>query len=69
MRGRKRAFTVHLFPREQQELEHWRRSPTLRQGLARRGRLLLLLHQGQSLTAAARTVGFTVRNARNWAKR
>lgn len=69
MRGRKLSFTVQLFPREQQEVEHWLRSPTLRQGLARRGRLLLLLHQGQSLTAAARTVGFTLRNARKWAKR
>lgn len=69
MRGRKLSVTVRLFPREQQELEHWLRSPTLRHGLARRGRLLLLLHQGHSLTAAARTAGFTVRNARKWAQR
>jgi Helix-turn-helix domain len=69
MRGRKLSFSIRLYPREQQELEHWLRSPTLQQGLARRGRLLLRLHQGHSLTAAARTVGFTVRNARKWAKR
>src|SRR4051812_4662613 len=69
MRGRKTSFTIQLSPREQQDLEHWLRSPTLQQGLARRGRLLLLLHQGQTLTASARTVGLTVRNARKWAQR
>jgi transposase len=31
--------------------------------------LLLLLHQGQTLKAAAQTTGLTVRHARKWARR
>jgi hypothetical protein len=69
MRGRKPSFTLQLPAPHLQELEHWLRSTNLRQGLARRGRLLLLLHQGHTLKDAARTAGLTVRNARKWAKR
>ena len=69
MRGRKTSFTIQLPAAHLQELEHWLRSTTLQQGLARRARLLLLLHHGQTLKAAAQTAGLTVRNARTWAKR
>jgi len=69
MRGRKPSFTIHLSAAHRQELEHWLRSTNLKQGLARRGRLLLLLHQGYTLKAAAQTAGLTVRNARKWVKR
>jgi hypothetical protein len=69
MRGRKPSFTIHLPAPDLQELERWLRSTTLQQGLARRARLLLLLHQGQTLKAAAHTAGLTVRNARKWAQR
>jgi Helix-turn-helix domain len=69
MRGRKPSFTIQLSAAHLQELEHWQRSTTLKQGLARRGRLLLLLHHGHTLKDAARMAGFTVRNARKWAKR
>ena len=69
MRGRKPSFTIHLSAAHRQELEHWQRSTNLKQGLARRGRLLLLLHQGCTLKAAAQTAGLTVRNARKWVRR
>lgn len=69
MRGRKTSFTVQLSAAHRQELQHWLRSTNLKQGLARRGRLLLLLHQGYTLKAAAQTVGLTGRNARKWARR
>jgi Helix-turn-helix domain len=69
MRGRKPSFTIQLVAPHLQELEHWQRSTNLKQGLARRARLLLLLHHGHSLKDAARTAGFSVRNARQWAQR
>jgi hypothetical protein len=69
MRGRKTSFTIQLPPTDLQKLEHWLRSTNLKQGLARRARLLLLLHHGHTLKAAAQTAGLTVRNARKWAKR
>lgn len=69
MRGRKPSFTIQLPAAHLQELEHWLRSTNLKQGLARRARLLLLLHHGHPLKDAARTAGLTVRNARKWARR
>jgi hypothetical protein len=69
MRGRKTSFTIQLSSDHLQELERWLRSTTLRHGLARRARLLVLLHQGQPLKHAAQRAGFTVRNARKWARR
>ena len=69
MRGRKPSFVVQLPPAHQEELERWLRSTNLKQGLARRARLLLLLHQGATFKAAAQTAGLTVRNARKWANR
>ena len=69
MRGRKPSVVIHLPATHQEELERWLRSTNLKQGLARRARLLLLLHQGQTFKAAAQTAGLTVRNARKWARR
>jgi hypothetical protein len=69
MRGRKPSFVIQLPAHHLQELEHWLRSTTLQQGLARRARLLLLLYQRHTLKDAARTAGLTVRNGRKWAKR
>jgi hypothetical protein len=69
MRGRKPSFTIQLPATHLQELEHRLRSTNLKHGLARRARLLLLLHHGHTLKDAARTAGLTVRNARKWARR
>jgi Helix-turn-helix domain len=69
MRGRKPSFTLQLPAAHLHELEHWFRSTNFKHGLARRARLLLLLHLGHTLKDAARTAGLTVRNGRKWAKR
>jgi hypothetical protein len=69
MRGRKPSFVIQLPLAHRQELERWLRSTNLKQGLARRARLLLLLHQGHTFQEAARTAGLSVRNARKWAQR
>lgn len=69
MRGRKTALVVHLSPATRAELEGWQRSTTLPAGLARRGRVLLLLAEGKNVKAAADIAGLTVRNARKWAVR
>jgi hypothetical protein len=69
MRGRRPSFTIPLPSAHLHELEHWLRSPNLKHGLARRARLLVLLHHGQTLKDAARTAGLTVRNARKWVQR
>ena len=66
MQGRKTRFVVRLTTDQLAEVAHWQRSPTVQAGLARRGRLILLLHQGSSLSHAARVVGLTLRNARKW---
>src|SRR5262249_54073926 len=69
MRGRKPSFTIQLTAVHIQQLQRWLRSTNLKQGLARRARLLLLLHHGHTLKDASRTAGLTGRNARKWAKR
>jgi transposase len=69
MRGRKTSFTIQLPAAHLHQLERWLRSTNVKQGLARRARVLLLLHRGQTLKAAAQTAGLTVRNARKWARR
>jgi putative transposase len=69
MRGRKPNFVVHLTPGKRAELERWQRSTTLPVGLVRRARVVLLMAEGQSLTAAASICGLTQRNARKWVLR
>ena len=69
MRGRKPQFAVHLTLSARTELERWQRSTTLPAGLVRRARVVLLMDEGQSLTAAARACGLTQRNARKWVLR
>lgn len=62
-------FVLHLTAEQRAELSHWQRATTVQAGLARRGRLLLLLDQGETLRDAARIAGLTVRNARKWVRR
>jgi Helix-turn-helix domain len=66
MRGRKTSVVVSLSAAERSELEGWQRSTTVRAGLARRARVILLLDEGHSFAAAARICGLTVRNTRKW---
>ena len=69
MRGRKSSLTIALTPADRSEIEHWQRATTCPAGLARRGRILLLLEQGKTLKDAARLCGMSVRHVRKWAER
>jgi DNA-directed RNA polymerase specialized sigma24 family protein len=69
MRGRKSSLTIALTAEARAEIEHWQRATTLSAGLARRGRILLLLETGETLKEAARLCGMSVRHVRKWAER
>jgi transposase len=68
-RGRKTSFTIRLTPAERQTLLAWQRSTTISAGLARRGRILLLLADGATITDLAATVGISRRFVYKWAQR
>src|SRR3954447_9709977 len=69
MRGRKSALTIVLTPTDRAEIERWQRSTKGPAGLARRGRILLLLERGLTLKATAERCGMSVRHVRKWAER
>ena len=68
-RGRKTALTIRLTPAERQTLLAWQRSTAIPAGLARRGRILLLLTEGMTITAIAKTVGISRRFVYKWVQR
>jgi len=68
-RGRKTSLRIELAPEQRRELEYWLRCTTIRAGLARRARLVLLLAQGHSISHISRTVGIRRRHVATWAKR
>src|SRR5712691_7035367 len=68
-RGRKTSLTVRLTPAERQTLRAWQRSTLIPAGLARRGRMLLLLADGMTITDAAAAVGMSRRHAYKWIQR
>jgi transposase-like protein len=55
--GRRTGLVVCLTPEERRKLETWQRSRTIRTGLQRRSRVVLLLADGRSVSEAARAVG------------
>jgi hypothetical protein len=68
-RGRKTALTIPLTPEERRTLRAWQRSTTIRLGLLRRARMILLLAEGRSITAIAATFGISRRFVYKWAQR
>jgi hypothetical protein len=68
-RGLRTAFTIRLTPAERLTLLAWQRSTAIPAGLARRGRMVLLLAEGMTITAIAATVGVSRRNVYKWAQR
>jgi Winged helix-turn helix len=68
-RGRKTSFTIRLTPAERLTLLTWQRSTTISAGVARRGRLLLLVADGTTITGAAATVGLSRRHSYKWIRR
>ena len=55
--------TIRLTPAERLTLLMWQRATTISAGLARRARLLLLVADGMTITAAAATVGLSRRHS------
>jgi len=68
-RGRTTSLTIRLMPAERQTLLAWQRATTISAGHARRGRILLLLADGMSITDVAATVGISRRFVYKWAQR
>jgi hypothetical protein len=67
-RGRKSSLHIVLSLTERETLERWQRSTTLAAGLARRGRIILLLAAGLSQSHVGQMVGVQRRIVRKWAK-
>jgi transposase len=67
--GRKTSFTIHLTPAQRQTLLVWQRSTTISAGLARRGRIILLLADGVTITDIATAVGMSRRHIYKWVQR
>jgi hypothetical protein len=68
-RGRKSSLVIILSPTERETLEHWQRSTTIAAGLARRGKIILLLADRRSQSQVAQLVGLQRGVVRKWAKR
>jgi Helix-turn-helix domain len=68
-RGRKSSLRIVLSPEERQTLDRWQRSTTIAAGLARRGKIILLLAAGHSQSYVAQAVGVQRTVIRKWARR
>jgi len=67
--GRTTSFTIRLTPAPRQTLLAWPRATTISAGLARRGRMILLLADGVTITDTAATVGISRRFVSKWVQR
>jgi transposase len=68
-RGRTTSLTIRLTPAERQTLQAWQRATTISAGRARRGRIMLLLADGVTISDIAATVGISRRFVYKWAQR
>jgi DNA invertase Pin-like site-specific DNA recombinase len=68
-RGRKTSLTIRLTLAQRRTLLAWQRSTTIPAGRARRGRIILLLEEGMSISVIARTVGISRRFIYKWVQR
>jgi biotin operon repressor len=68
-RGRKTSLTIRLTPAQRQTLLMWQRATTISAGLARRGRIILLVADGLPITVIAATVGISRRFVYKWVQR
>lgn len=67
--GRPTHVQIALTPAERQTLLAWQRSTTIAVGRARRGRVLLLLEHGRSITDIAAKVGMSRHFVYKWIRR
>jgi hypothetical protein len=68
-RGRKTSLAVQLTPAERHTLLAWQRATTIRLGLLRRARIILLVAEGMPITDIAGTVGISRRFVYKWVQR
>ena len=68
-RGRKTSLTIRLTPAQRQTLLAWQHAPTISAGQARRGRMVLLLDDGMTITDIAAAVGLSRRFVYKWIQR
>ena len=68
-RGRRTSLVITLSREDLLELRSWQRSTTIPAGLARRGRIILLLSSGASVSDVSRTVGIQRPHVYKWAHR
>jgi len=68
-RGRKSPCIVSLAPHERAQLERWQRATTIKAGLAKRAKIILLRAAGQPLSAIARRLEIGRRIVRKWVTR
>ena len=67
--GRKTSLVICLTPAQRQTLLAWQQATHIRAGLVRRGRILLLLADGMTITDIAATVGMSRRHVYKWIQR
>jgi DNA-binding NarL/FixJ family response regulator len=68
-RGRTTSLSIQLTPAARQTLQAWQRSTAISAGLARRGRIILLVADGLPITDIAATVGISRRFVYKWVQR
>ena len=68
-RGRRTSLIIDLDLRERTTLESWQRSTTIQAGLAKRGRIILMLADGSSISEISRNVGIRRRFIYKWVER
>ena len=68
-RGRKTSLSIQLTPAQRQTLLTWQRATTIPAGLARRGRIILLMADGMAIATVAATVGISRRFVYKWVQR
>ena len=68
-RGRRTSLTITLTDEERQTLLAWQRSTSIPAGIARRGRIILLLADRVPISHIAATVGISRRYIYKWVQR
>ena len=68
-RGRKTSVVLDITLEQRHLLTGWQRSTTIRSGLAKRGRIILLLADGVSISHISLTVDIRRRFIYKWAER
>ena len=68
-RGRRTSLTIRVTARERQTLLAWQRSTTIPAGIARRGRVILLMADRVPISHIADIVGISRRFVYKWVQR